>query len=142
MKKKNLQSGKIYLRLAVSLLVILSALAYFFFASPNGLSAGPAVVLFLLLALSGVVFYHALKDLQNLSAGLPAEDERSKRILLVATGRAFTLSIWWLLALAWLVDWSGRAWLLPRHVAEMGVLGMAVLFALSWVWTAWRGDID
>ncbi len=81
----------------------------------------------------------------DVKKGYPYEDERSKKIITLASARAFTLSIWWLLALMWYADFAQESsWpeLIPRHVAAAGIVGMAALFALSYLYTSWRGEVE
>jgi len=80
-------------------------------------------------------------DVKN---GYPYEDERSKKILTLATARAYTLSLYWMLALMFYtglgVEEHGMPPLIPRHVAVVGILGMAAFFVLGYIYTNWKGD--
>ncbi|MEA1924874.1 MAG: hypothetical protein U9M95_03300 [Candidatus Altiarchaeota archaeon] len=47
--------------------------------------------------------------------------------------------------LRWYTDFANeQGWveLIPRHVAAAGTVGMATLFALSYLYTSWRGDVE
>jgi hypothetical protein len=68
--------------------------------------------------------------------GMPFQDERTKKILLYAGAKAFTLSIWGLLVLMYIAD---QIEIIPRHVAAAGIAGMALLFFISWIWYDKRG---
>jgi uncharacterized membrane protein len=75
----------------------------------------------------------------SVKKGFPLEDERTKNIMQLAGYRAFLVSIYWLLALSWLSD----DWITfrdPSQALGMGILGMAIIFGLSWLYTSARGE--
>ncbi len=82
----------------------------------------------------------------DVKKGYPFEDEMSNKILLNATSKAFTLSIYWMLALMVYtgigVEEYGYPELIPRHVAVAGILGMAVIFGLSYAYVSWKGVVE
>jgi len=77
-----------------------------------------------------------LKRFNDVIKGMPDADERIKAMERDASAMAFTLSIWWMLALMF---YAGNAaengWpeLIPRHVAAAGILGMGILFGISYL---------
>ncbi len=68
--------------------------------------------------------------------GEPAEDELSKKIMMKASSLAFYISIYFWLGLMYYSDREPDE---PRHLIGMGILGMAVIFAVCWLVIRWRG---
>ena len=78
----------------------------------------------------------------DVKKGFPYEDERSKKIMLHASAKAYLLSVWWILAIGWM---SNQELIEFRDVSQAtgaGMLGMAVLFGLSYLYVNWRGEIE
>jgi len=66
----------------------------------------------------------------------PPEDELSKKIMLKASSFSFYISIYWWLFLMYISDrvkWESHT------LVGAGILGMAIIFLLSWVWTKFFG---
>jgi len=117
-------------------LVILSMLLLFAIVSGKGMlyeSFGWLVLGLIVLAFAVLYLRGGLKDARR---GMPFQDERTKKIILYAGSKAFTLSVWWLLALMYFAD---NIDIIPRHVAVAGIAGMALLFFISWIWYDRRG---
>ena len=94
-----------------------------------------AVVILVLLIIFVKNNYHELKK------GLPLGDERSNKVLMIAFAKAYLYSIWLLLILGWLSDSVIKF----RDVSQAlgaGILGMAVLFGLCWLWYNNKEDLD
>ncbi|MBN2251363.1 MAG: hypothetical protein JW724_04745 [Candidatus Altiarchaeota archaeon] len=132
MKNKN----KVLASVLVFALVIVSALTLFAIFSGKGMlyESASALVLALIVLFFAVLYLKG--GLADARRGMPFQDERTKNILLHAGSKAFTLSIWWLLALMYFAD---KMDIIPRHVAAAGILGMALLFFTSWLWYDRRG---
>ena len=81
-----------------------------------------------ILALAAIRVVRGVSDAKN---ELPAEDELSKMIMLRAGSSAFQLSLF-----LWLVIGSveDRIEVEGHTIIGAGILGMAILFALSWVY--------
>ncbi len=148
MKNKEYSKNKtrIVLAATITLLVILTSLLWMTTLIAKGksidsiLPGGIAV----LIALFMIPFIK--RRYFDVKKGYPHEDERSKKILLHATAKAFSLSIWWMLALMFYtgmgVEEHGFPELIPRHVAAAGIIGMAIIFAISYFYVNWRGETE
>lgn len=142
-KLKNLSKRRIYSKLALGILIFLTMTLYLAVSMKDGGDIRPAGIVFIVaLALGIGILLNGLKDLKNVEKGLPPEDERSRRIMQVASARAYMLSIWWLLILMWMMDEFGWAPPHPSTVLSAGIAGMALLLAVSWLYTNWKGDIE
>jgi len=68
--------------------------------------------------------------------GEPAEDELSKKIMQKAASTAFYISLYWWLVLSYLSEnWKMET----GSVIGRGILGMALIFVLSWVFCKIKG---
>ena len=101
-------------------------------------SAGPAVIAIIILVFAIVMIKRRYASIKK---GMPLEDERSKRIMVVAGYYAFLLSIWFLLALAWASDGLIQ-FRDPGQALGAGIGGMAVIFALSWLSVNFLGKTE
>ncbi|MFA5075956.1 MAG: hypothetical protein WC480_00890 [Patescibacteria group bacterium] len=81
------------------------------------------------------------KVYQRVKQGFPLKDERSKGLERQAATWAFYVGIYWLLILSWLSETSYfTAWgLAPRHIGELGIIGMALVFSLAYWHFSRRG---
>ena len=87
----------------------------------------------------GLSAYFVSGEVKNEKAGLPANDEFSKRIKEKAAATAFSISIFmWTFGAMFLVDTGMRADL----VIGLGILGMGVIFLGSWLYYSRTGVED
>ena len=123
----------------VSALVIMSSLLWFGTVLGKGemgnalLVAVPAIII-VIFAIG--VF---LRGYKSLKGGFPVEDERSKRVMEKAMAKAYLISIYLLLAISFASD----SMIEFRDVSQAmgaGIIGMAMAFALCWLYYNWRGD--
>jgi hypothetical protein len=127
---------RVFGSVALFALVFLSMLLLFAIMSSKGTlydSVGWLILGVIVLAFGVLYLRGGLKDARK---GMSFQDERTKKITLYAGSAAFTLSIWWMLALMYLSD---KINIIPRHVAAAGIAGMALLFFISWIWYDRRG---
>lgn len=83
--------------------------------------------------------YIALRRLSSERRGQPAEDELSKKVMQKASSTAFYISLYLWLVISYLSDSRD----LPTHTwIGLGIVGMAVLFAGSWLYHNNRGVED
>jgi peptidoglycan/LPS O-acetylase OafA/YrhL len=84
-------------------------------------------------------FYIGIRRLSSESRGQPAEDEMSKRVLQKAAGTAYYISLYMWLVVSYLSDSRD----LPTHTwIGLGIIGMALLFAGSWLYYNAKGVVD
>jgi len=123
----------------VSALVILTSLLWFGTVLGKGemrstlLVAVPAAII-VIFAIG--VF---LRNYKSVKGGFPIEDERSKRVMEKAMAKAYLISIYLLLAISFASD----SMIEFRDVSQAmgaGIIGMAIIFALCWVYYSRRGD--
>ncbi|NQU83957.1 MAG: hypothetical protein HQ536_04570 [Parcubacteria group bacterium] len=141
-KLKQLKKHVLLRMSAISLLSLTLIFGAIVVALKNGewlqgsLVAGVALIIFVGFAIYGY------RQLKNIGKGLPAEDERSKRVMNLASAKSFYISIYWLLAIMWLSDSLVARGLDVSSTAGLGIAGMAVIFLLSWIYTNTKGNLD
>ena len=88
------------------------------------------------LILVGFAIFVAVTRARSSARKEPPEDEFSKKVLLKASSLSFYISIYWWLFLMYISDrvkWESHT------LVGAGILGMAIIFLLSWVWTKFFG---
>jgi O-antigen/teichoic acid export membrane protein len=93
----------------------------------------------IILVLVGFGFYFGISRMKSERRGEPAEDEMSKKIMRKASSYAFFISIYMWLALMYFSD---RIKLETHTQIGGGIMGMAVIFLLCWVFIKLRGMKD
>jgi peptidoglycan/LPS O-acetylase OafA/YrhL len=78
----------------------------------------------------GFALYAAYRRLTSAKRGEPAEDELSKKIMQKTAAFSYYISIYLWLALGFFSD---RLKLETHTIIGIGIMGMAVLFAICWV---------
>lgn len=72
-----------------------------------------------------------IRRIKDVRKNLPVEDERSKKIMKNAGATSFYLSLYLWLALMFFEEGIN----LEKHsLIGLGILGMAIIFALSWIY--------
>jgi hypothetical protein len=89
----------------------------------------------------GVVFgIKTIRELREKKKGLTIEDERSRKVKLVAGARAFQASIWFMFILMWLVNVLEIIKIGIEQIFGVAILGMGIVFGVCWLW-ANRQDV-
>jgi hypothetical protein len=88
------------------------------------------------LILVGFAIFVAVTRARSSARKEPPEDEFSKKVLLKASSLSFYISIYWWLFLMYIsdrVEWEAHT------LMGAGILGMAIVFFASWLWTRFYG---
>ena len=130
----NIMKSKVYLIFVIagSLSIMIGFWAYYSF---QGSFAPTDLFQFLIIGLL-IVFalYLGIRKINSERRGLPAEDELSKR-----AGTAFYLSLYMWLVISYISDSRELA---THTWIGLGILGMAILFAGSWLYHNLSGIKD
>ncbi len=122
----------------LSALVIITSVFWFANAKIN-LNLGLIMQFAVLVMVVGLAVFIGVKRLRSVRRGEPAEDELSRRIMVKASSVSFYISIYlWL----FIMFFSERIDLPNHTLIGIGILGMAVVFVLSWVILTFRGVKD
>jgi peptidoglycan/LPS O-acetylase OafA/YrhL len=124
-----------FITLAVSLLVLATTALWFFKVQKS--VTGPEVLTFgIILVLVGFGLYFAYMRLTGARRGEPAEDELSKRVMQKTAAWSYYISLYMWVFMIWLKD---RVTLDTEQVLGAGILSMAVIFFLCWIFIRLRG---
>jgi hypothetical protein len=124
----NIRKATFIAVLAVSVLV---TMIFWFVRSGATLDFGGSsiiIIQFVVLAFAIIVVFRRLKSAKQ---NLPAEDEMSKGILRKGAATSYYVSLYMWLAFMFFED---RIDLERSTLIGAGILGMAVIYALSWVY--------
>ena len=91
------------------------------------------IVIFILVVFATFIAYNKLKSIKK---GLPAEDELSKKLTEKAASKAFYISLYFWLALMYIGNEKINE---PEKLFGAGILGMALIFAISWLYFKFKG---
>ncbi|MCD4791804.1 MAG: DUF2178 domain-containing protein [Bacteroidales bacterium] len=101
---------------------------------PISLSDGiHIIVIFLLVVFATFIAFNKFKSIKK---GLPAEDELSKKIMEKAASKTFYISLYLWLALMYIGNEKIDD---PEKLFGAGIIGMALIFALSWLYFKFKG---
>ena len=132
---KNCFMKKSYLLIIVALAVVFTTGVWFFTTgfAVSQLGVIQFGVIGLLIVFALFIVFSRFKSERR---GEPAEDELSKKIMMKASSIAYFISIYFWLGLMYYSDREPDE---PRHLIGMGIFGMAVIFAVCWLFIRWRG---
>ncbi|MBK7172400.1 MAG: DUF2178 domain-containing protein [Bacteroidales bacterium] len=122
------------LAIIVSALILLSSLVWLF--NSASITWGENIQLIIIMVIVAFGLYFAYRRLTSVKRGEPAEDEYSRKVLQKAAALSFYISIYLWLVIMYLTDKFKPE---TDVMFGWGILGMAVIFALSWVYFNFRG---
>lgn len=133
--KKEIWKRKLLVGAIVLVVVAFSTVFYAVTALSDGVEIGEAALLALpLLVIIGFAFfwYNRYREVKK---GHVMEDERSSKVMTHAMARAYLVSIYWLLAIGFFEEYEPIKSMAPGTVSGLGILGMAILFGLFYIYT-------
>ena len=123
----------------ILIVAIMATVGLWVYGSKEPLAPWTYAIFGLMALVIGLSLYFASTEVKNEKAGLPANDEFSKRIKEKAGATAFSISIFmWTFGAMFLVDTGIRADL----VIGLGILGMGLIFLGSWLYYSRTGLED
>lgn len=122
------------LALAVVLILVLFTISLWIVR--ESLKAEELTSLGVILAVVGFAAFILIRRIKSWKAGEPQEDELSKMVMLRTSSLSYYISLYFWVFLLWLKD---RVAFDQEQLIGTGILGMAVIFALSWVYFHFRG---
>jgi peptidoglycan/LPS O-acetylase OafA/YrhL len=116
--------------------VILSLGAWVYYSKNDSLEIADLMQYAIIVVLVAFALIIGIRRLKSERRGEPAEDELSKKIMQRAASTAFYISLYWWLVLSYLSDdWQMET----GSVIGRGILGMALIFVLSWFFYKMKG---
>jgi len=103
------------------------------------LNSGEGIQYFIITAIVAFGVYMGVSRIMSQKRGQPTEDELSKKIILKASSLSYFLSIYLWLVIMYLTD---KLKIETDIMFGWGILGMAVFFALSWIYFRFKGVKD
>lgn len=122
---------KTFFIVLVAIIVALSVGAWVYFsrdASIELVDISQYAIIIILVAFAVLIGFRRLGSARK---GEPAEDELSKKIMQKAAATSYYFSLYWWLLLIYLSDNSKME---TESMIGTGILGMAILLALSWLY--------
>jgi peptidoglycan/LPS O-acetylase OafA/YrhL len=116
--------------------VILSLGAWVYYSNNDSLEIADLMQYAIIVVLVAFALIIGIRRLKSERRGEPAEDELSKKIMQRAASTAFYISLYWWLVLSYLSDdWQMET----GSVIGKGIMGMALIFVLSWFFYKMKG---
>jgi peptidoglycan/LPS O-acetylase OafA/YrhL len=122
--------------LALAVVLILVLFTVFLWIGRESMEAEELTSLGVILAVVGFAAFILIRRIKSWKAGEPQEDELSKMVMLRTSSLSYYISLYFWVFLLWLKD---RVAFDQEQLIGTGILGMAVIFALSWVYFHFRG---
>ncbi len=116
--------------------LVLITTAIWFFGTETGINSVDLTHFGIIALLIAFAVFIGIKRLKSEKRGEPVEDELSKKILQKTSSLSYYLSLYWWVFMLYLKD---RITLDSDEILGTGILGMAVIFALSWVFFSIKG---
>lgn len=127
---------KTFFILLVSIIVTLSIGAWVYYSKNDSFEFADLFQYVLIIVLVSFALLFGIRRLRSERRGEPAEDELSKKIMKQAASTAYYISLYWWLVLVYLSDsWEKDT----ESLVGTGILGMAIIFALCWVYFKIKG---
>ena len=124
-----------FLTFIVAALVLITTLFWAFNADISG-NIQEIIMIGTVFILVGFAVYIGITRARSHLKNEPAEDELSKKIMIRTSSLSYYISIYFWLFLMYISD---RSTLETHTMIGAGILGMAVIFFLSWLWIKFRG---
>lgn len=102
------------------------------------IEAGIALAAGLVLLAAFSVF--TFQKYREIEKGEPLADERTSKLGVLAGYRAFMMSLYWLLAIGYMVEDSELLNLDVSGAIGLGIIGMTVIFGLNYLYLIVKGD--
>ncbi len=116
--------------------MVVVSTALWFFSKSNKITASDIAGLGVIILVVGFAVFIGYKRLTSAKRGEPAEDELSKKVMLKTSSLSFYISLYlWLV----IMYFSDKLKLEIHTIIGAGILGMAVTFAICWIYFNFRG---
>ncbi len=116
--------------------MVVASTALWFFSKTNKITTVDIASLGVIVLVVGFAVFIGYKKLASARRGEPAEDELSKKVMLRTSSLSYYISIYLWLAIMYFSD---KLKLETHTIIGVGILGMAVIFAICWLVFNFRG---
>jgi len=133
--------------MAVITIALLYIIFLFFFSFPvEDLNIEEILTIIIPLVLIVFMSFFVRRRYMDIKAGMPLEDERSKKIMNKTAAMSFYTTFYWLLLISWLkgpiARMLGLEYLDAGQTTAVAILGMTVVFFGFWLYYNKKGKID
>ena len=135
----NIMKTKAQLILILLGVVCLTACIWVYYSMKDSFTIADILQFGVLVLVAVFAVFLGIRQLQSERRGEPAKDELSKKILTKAAASAYYISLYLWLTIIVIND--GKL-VDPERIIGFGIIGMAILFALSWFYHRSRGIKD
>ena len=116
--------------------MVVASTALWFFSKSNKITTADIAGLGVIILVVGFSVFIGYKRVTSAKRGEPAEDELSKKVMLRTSSLSFYISLYlWLV----IMYFSDKLKLETHTIIGVGILGMAVTFAICWIYFNFRG---
>jgi uncharacterized membrane protein len=122
-------------------LVVLTMLLWSFVSLNKGDTLHGVFVMAIAIIILAIAVISLKRTYGSVKKGLPAEDERSKKVMTNALAKAYLISLFWLLAIGWASD-NIIAFRDVSQAIGAGIAGMAVISGLCYLYVSRKEDIE
>ena len=127
---------KSYFIVLLSIVVALSIGGWVYFSRDGSVQLVDITQYAMVIVLVAFALLFGIRRFGSARRGEPVEDELSKKIMQKAAATSYYLSLYWWLVLSYLSDDSEME---TGSMIGTGILGMAILLALSWIYFRMKG---
>ena len=139
MKNKTIKSYKpLYFVISLVLLALVGL-----FVAMKKVDMIQIIPIAIVVIILGIIFISKnLKDAKDVKKGLTIEDERSRKVSLLAGAKSFQISMWYILILMWVSSVLNIITLNPEQSLGFSIVGMAIIYGITWLWANKQEDLD
>ena len=99
-------------------------------------------IITIVVILAFVFLMKTAKNTRDEKEGLTIEDERSRKVSLLAGAISFQISIWFLVVLLFISNVFEIVPLSSESALGAGILGMPIIYGITWLWANKQEDLD
>lgn len=122
--------------IVLAIILVLVVFTAFLWLRNENLELEELTSLGVILSVVGFAVFILIRRIKSWKVGEPQEDELSKMVMLRTSSVSYFISLYFWVFLLWLKD---RIVFDQEQLIGTGILGMAVIFALSWGFYHFRG---
>jgi len=116
--------------------LVLVTVIFWFSSGSVKMGLGELITIGVVVLVVGFAIFFGYQRLTSLTKGEPAEDEMTRKVMLKTSSISYYISIYLWLAIMYFSD---RLHLETHTLIGSGILGMAIVFALCWLFFNFRG---
>ena len=133
--------------MAVITITLLYIIFLFFFPMPlEDLNIWEMIAIVIPLVLIVFMVFFIIRRCRDIKAGMPLEDERSKKVMTKTAAMSFYATLYWLLFISLLkrpiAKTLGLEYLDAGQTTAVAILGMTVFFFSFWLYYNKKGKIE